>query len=146
MSNLISTLFDPCNISAICSGIMCMLVTIIGLHYSGYCLPVLDYVKFTAICILMYFYYQITIKQKSPVCGTKGLSMWSSICLCMLISIGILGGLCYRFDEIGEAAGYGLLIFCVFPYTLCCIFRLYATKGPFSADFWNPKTITKIYM
>ncbi len=139
-------IIDPCSLSPASSGCICALIIIAALQISGYCLPVLDYVKFSAICILMYFYYEIVIKQKSPVCGTDGISMWSSICLCIMIGIVILGGLCLRFRQAGEIAGYIALIFCFLPYTLCCIFRLYFTKGPFSADFWDPSTITKIYV
>lgn len=139
-------ILDPCQISPISSGLIITVAAITALQVTGFCLPVLDYVKFTAICILMYFYYEIVIKTKPPLCGTKGLTMWSSICSCVILCTAILAGLCVRFKEGGEIAGYGLLIFCVLPYTLCCIFRLYSTKGPLSGDFWNPKTITKIYI
>lgn len=142
MGNII----DPCQLSPISSGMIVTIAAIVALQYTGFCLPVLDYVKFTAICILMYFYYEVVIKKKPAVCGTAGASMWSSICLSIIISTMLLAGLCVQFQGMGEGIGYGLLIFCILPYTLCCIFRLYFTKGPFSSDFWNPKTITKIYV
>ena len=146
MGNIFTNTFDPCNpfLAMFCAIIIACVI--VGLQVTGVCLPALDYVKFTAICILMYFYYEIVIKQKAALCGESGISMWSSICLCVIISLLILTGLCIRLRKAGEIVGYIALIFCILPYTLCCIFRLYFTKGPFSEDFWNPTTITKIYV
>lgn len=147
MENII----DPCNgASMICSCIV-TLIAVVGTHMffsedPRKCLPTIDYVKFSVICILMYFYYQIVIKMEKPLCGNAGGSMWSSICMCMLISAGALFAMCYKFKQIGEIIGYFLLVFGFLPCTLCCMFRMYKTGGPLNGDFWNPSTITKVYM
>lgn len=147
-------ILDPCSVIPISFGCITTIAAIAAIQVSGFCLPVLDYVKFVTICILMYFYYEIVIKSRPAVCGNTGGSMWSSICLCVVICAAILAGICMRFNKgdteglpgVGDAIGYFLLVFGVLPCTLCCIFRLYFTKGPFNADFWNPATITKIYV
>lgn len=140
------SLIDPCNPYLVSSGCILMSGLIIFFQMLGFCIPVLDYLKFTAISILMYFYYETVIKMKKPLCGFEGTSMWSSMSLCMFVSTLILAALCIRLRQAGEAIGYIALIFCVLPYTLCCMSRLYFEKGPFNAGFWNPTTITKMYV
>ena len=138
--------FDPCNPSLVSSACVVTLAGIGFLQVSGYCLPVLDYIKFVTICVIMYFYYQVVLKLKPALCGMNGASMWSCVCLSMLISIGIMTALCVRFKQAGEIGGYAALIFCFLPYTLCCLFRMYGTGGPLDKDFWDPSTMMKVYM
>ncbi len=138
MEDILLNPYDPCNPSPISSGCMLILCAIIALQITGFCMPVLDYIKFTVISILMYFYYEVVIKAKKPLCG--------NICLCILIFTVILTGLCIRFKQPGELGGYILLVFGFLPLTLCTISRLYFEGGPFTTGFWNPVTITKIYI
>lgn len=146
MSNVMSNIIDPCNPYPICSATILIVVLIMGLQVTGFCNPVLDYVKFTVVTILMYFYYQVVIKQKPALCGMDGMSMWSCICWSMMVGVAILTGLCVRLQFPGVMIGYVLLIFCILPCTLTCMFRLYHSKGPFTSEFLNPATITKVYM
>lgn len=139
-------IIDPCQISPVMSGLVLTLGAIITLHYQDFCLPLIDYVKFTAICILIFFYYQAVIKLEPQVCGNNGASMWSSICASILITSAIIGGICVKFKQAGEISAYIGLIFCFLPLTLCCIFRLFHSKGPLNGEFWDPTTITKIYI
>ena len=145
---------DPCNPSVISS--VCAIVSLIlfFLQKSDFCMPVLDYIKITAIIVIMYFYYQVVIKLKPALCGVKGASMWSCVCLSMLIAGGALAALCVRFRDpstgkaspVAVAGGYAGLIFCLLPCTILCIFRLYHNGGPMDKDFWNPSTMFKVYI
>jgi hypothetical protein len=142
----ISTILDLCNpIIASCASCT-MLLIIIGLQMMGSntgigCLPVLDYLKFATVFIIIYFAYENIIKQNSLICGINGFPLWSSICCSVIMSSIILILICAKLRG-GMISNIGYLpMICLFCLTICCTARLYKTNGPLSASFFDPATL-----
>lgn len=139
---------DPCNPSYVSSACCCIIgiITILQIFGSqkigsSCVLPLVDYLKFVTLFIIAYFSYVNVIKGKKYRCGTDALPMWSSICLSLMMFSFIVVGTCSKFGGgFGAIVGYifTILGFCC---TLCCVARLYDTNGPFSSEFWNPKSL-----
>ena len=109
-----ATFIDPCNFSSVSSSMSCVLILICGMQYANVvsqkmgipmppgadCLPYLDYLKFVFGFIMAYFTYEVVIKGKKARCGNDGFSMWSSICLSMLLSSAIIMYVCVQYKDI----------------------------------------------
>lgn len=119
----------------------CVFSIIAGVQISGLCMPYVDYLKFVTLFLIAFFAYESIIKGKHSPCGTDSISMWSSICASIIASSVLLVAICARLRG-GMIANVAYIpMLCICCITICCANRLYMTKGPLSADFWNPTTL-----
>jgi hypothetical protein len=144
--NALNDLFDPCNLCPICSCLITMCIISIVMTFMSPSYSATDYVKFVFFSILIYYYYETVIKGKKPLCGINGCFMWSSILLIMIFYTSFFLTLTIMYHFPADIACYFSLIFFAVPCTLCCVSRLWFSGGPFTASFFNPTTITKLYI
>ena len=140
---------DPCTIIPITIGIVCVIMLYVGIHMipnkiavkgvSISCFSAIDYIKFTLLCTMLFYYYETVIKTNSPVCGNDGIAMWGSLIALVILCTGLLVGVCYlgRYSNLmSTVVGYILMLAISLPCTLYTLKRLHDSKG-FTSEFWK---------